>query len=519
MDTMNSRYLLLTLILFATACNVLSAPTATSTATATLTPTETAAATATVTTTPTATATYTPTESPTATYTPSITSTATTTPTPSITPQSTPVMLFDNLELLDIPASVTDGISAPLIAFLNRNDRETIRNLSTAQPQTNIESLYYVAPDGSLSRTEILPLNSSTNNQVYISRNGMAIAYFSEDPASVSTGLYIMDVRLGISGRILAIPSLVQRGFVSQPSWTPDGSRLAIALATGYDLDIFSVNINGTGWTNLTNTGSYEWSPSWSPDGRYLLFLSDRMRCPSWIPGTPNACDPSIDPPPTSGNVFVLDTVSSEIIQLTDEWVTDPPQWINGSQIAFASGDPLFGDPERKLWIADLRTRQSREVRLDNGSDGPYRLSASWSPDGRQVIFQSASSTTTEIIMMTTDGELIGRTGELSFPRYSMNAVWSPDNNNVAIGGVEGQCPYGILVYNNTFNNLRRGTPPPSMCNPTFSPDGIWLAFTGLIANIDGRVDIYVGNNNGGGSVNLTSDLRGQIHLLGWVGG
>ncbi len=425
--------------------------------------------------------------------------------------------LFDNWVSVEIPDSLRDGIGTPLIAFLNRNDRETIRNLSTAQPESDIETLYYVSPDGSLPRTAILPVTSATNNQVFISPNGMSIAYFLEDPPN--TGLYILNLQLRVTGRILALSSLVQRGFVSEPTWTPDGSRLAISLATGYDLDIFSVPIDGAGWTNLTNTGSYEWYPSWSPDGRYLLFLSDRVRCPSWIPGEANACDALVDAPPTSGNVFVLDTVSSEVIQLSDEWVIDPPEWVNNTQVAFASGDPLFGDPERRLWIADVRTRQAREVQLANGSDGPYRLSAAWSPDGRQVIFQSASNTTTEIIMMTTDGTLIGRTGELTFPRYSMSASWSPDSTRVAIGGLGGQCPYGSLVYDNAFQSLRRGNPPPSMCNPIFSSDGSWLAFTGLISNVDGRVDIYVANGNGGGAVNLASDLRGQINLLGWVGG
>lgn len=511
--------LLLFLALLITACDVLSAPTATPTATLTPTITPTAALTETPTITPTATETPTVTQTPTATVTPSITPTPTTTPTPSITPQVTAAALFDNWELIEIPEALSDGIGTPLIAFLNSNDRETIRNLSTAQPQSDNETLYYVAPDGSLPRTAILPLTTATANQVYISRNGMSIAYFREDAARVNTGLYIMDVRLGVTGRVLVLPSLVQRGIVSEPAWKPDGSRLAIALETGYALDIFTVEISGTGWSNLTNSGAYEWYPSWSPDGRYLAFLSDRARCPSWTPGEANACDALIDPPPTTGNVFVLDTVSSEVMQLGGEWVTDAPEWVNNSQLAFASGDPLFGDDERRLWLADVRTRQTREVRLSNGSDGPYRLSAAFSPDGRTVLFQSASATTTEIIMMTTDGSLIGRTGELTFARYSMVAVWSPDSANVAIGGVEGQCPYGTLVYNNDFFNLRRGTPPPSMCNPSYSPDGVWLAFSGLISNVDGRVDIYVGNSNGGGAVNLTSDLRGQIDLLGWVGG
>jgi hypothetical protein len=36
---------------------------------------------------------------------------------------------------------------------------------------------------------------------------------------------------------------------------------------------------------------------------------------------------------------------------------------------------------------------------------------------------------------------------------------------------------------------------------------------------IDGRVDVYIANQNGFGAVNITSSLRGSIQLLGWVGG
>ncbi|NWF70411.1 MAG: PD40 domain-containing protein [Chloroflexi bacterium] len=515
---MKLRLTLCALLLWTAACQGLAAPTATPTATATATVTATLTASATPTQSATATASATPTPTATITQTPSLTPIPSATPHPSLTPQPTVSVPFDNWELFDVIEALEDGISTPLIAFLNQNNRETIRNLSTAQPQTDNETLYYVAPDGSFARTAVLSLTAPTNNQLYISRNGLSIAYFRDDPAGFNSGLYVVDLRTGFSSRFLALASLVQRGIFSVPAWTADGRRLAIALATGYDMDIFSVGVDGSGWQNLTAAGSYEWWPSWSADGRYLLFVSDRARCPSWIPGDTNACDALSTPPPSSGNVFVLDTATNELRQIADIWVNEAPQWVNNTTIAFASGDPLLGDSERRLWLADARSGQLREVRLPNGSDGPLRLSPAWSADGRRVLFQSAG-TAAEIIMMGTDGILIGRTSELNFARFSMAAAWSPDGTRVAIGGVEGQCPYGIIVYNEAFESVRRGTPPPSMCNPAFSPDSLWLAFSGLISTVDGRVDIYVANNNGGGAVNLTSDLRGQTDFVGWVGG
>lgn len=504
------RWILISLALLLAACG--TAPTATPTPTATELPTST------VTSSPPAPS-ETPTASPTATLTltPSITPTATATLPPTTTPGPNPGFTFDNWVSVALPDSILDGIDNPLIAFLNVNDRDGIGDIRTPQVFTNIQTLYYVSPSNPGGRIPMLQMPATTRNQVYLSASGSAIAYFIQDPGNLTSGLYILDAAAGISGRILNIPSLVQRGIFSTPVWSSDGERLAIALATAYDVDIFTVNRDGSNWQNVTNLGSYERWPSWSPDGTRLIFVSDRTICPSWIPGDTNTCDSTNIPPPNGGNVYMLDTASSQLTQLSTLWVTEPPRWINNRQVAFSSGNPALGEPERTLWLVDVQTGQSREVRINGVQGNQINLSEVWSPDGSRVVFQNASSGT-ELTMMTSDGSVVGTAPDLAFVRYGVSIAWSPNSNLIAVGGINAQCPYGITVLNADFGYLSRAAAPPGMCDPVFSPTGELLAFTGVNTRGDGRVDVYVANNNGFGAGNLTADLRGEIDLLGWVG-
>jgi Tol biopolymer transport system component len=58
-----------------------------------------------------------------------------------------------------------------------------------------------------------------------------------------------------------------------EPSWSPDGTKLALESGTGFDHDIYVMNADGSDRTNVTNdSSSDDEDPVWSPDGAQLAY-------------------------------------------------------------------------------------------------------------------------------------------------------------------------------------------------------------------------------------------------------
>ena len=533
-------------------------PTATDSASPTSSPSPLPSDTATPAPTSTPTASPTPTVSPTSTNTATLTLTPTPSSTPSITPLAVSGPVFDNWDVLEIPAALEGGIASEVIAFVSSNNRVTIRNIATAQPFTGIQTVYFASPARAFSRIPVLEVNSDARLEVFIARPGNALAYAISDGDIRRSGLYILDLASGFSARVMVSETpLVQRGFYMPPAWSPDGEHLAMAVATGYDMDIYLYAKDGSGRTPISDSGAYDLWPSWSPDGRSIAFVSDRGDCPSWRPGEPGFCDALTEPAPRGGQVYLYEVASGKTTRLADVTVFEAPYWINARLLAFASGDPFdLLNPQRRIWLADISTGDVEEIRLNDSAPSASYLSESWSPSGRSVLVQIADRSN-QVVLLTDGGALIARDSELDFPRFSMTASWAPDGGRIAIGGTSGQCPYGIRVRNAGLGRVANGSPPPTMCDPKFSrsgqyiaftgvnpavdgrndiyvasgnppptmcdpmfsPDGQYIAFTGVNPAVDGRNDIYVASPNGFGAVSLTQDLRGHVQLIGWVGG
>ena len=62
-------------------------------------------------------------------------------------------------------------------------------------------------------------------------------------------------------------------GYNVNPRWSPKGDKIAYARMQGGTFQIFTINSDGTGDTQLTTVGSSE-NPTWSPDARLLAYSS-----------------------------------------------------------------------------------------------------------------------------------------------------------------------------------------------------------------------------------------------------
>ena len=146
----------------------------------------------------------------------------------------------------------------------------------------------------------------------------------------------------------------------SDPSWSPDGRRIAFTSDRdpGGDTDIYVIDADGSNLTRLITHRASDSKPAWSPDGRHIAFVSRRAGYP---------------------NIFVMNADGSSQINLTPDPgnKTDPAWSPDGSRIVFAwqrNGD---------LDIYSMSAAGSNVTRL---TDDEYRdwqsvLVAGWQPN------------------------------------------------------------------------------------------------------------------------------------------
>lgn len=127
---------------------------------------------------------------------------------------------------------------------------------------------------------------------------------------------------------------------------------------------------------NLTNHPAYDYGMSWSPDGSKLAFATRR-----------------------DGNeeIYELDLASGALRNLTANPATDTqPSWSpDGAAVAFFSDREAEGpDPHlrRDLHVLTLATGEVRRLTRN----ALYEETASWTPDGRELVFCRMRAVTTE---------------------------------------------------------------------------------------------------------------------------
>lgn len=182
------------------------------------------------------------------------------------------------------------------------------------------------------------------------------------------------------------------------PAWSSDG-LIAYEAEVDGNRDIYLVNANGSRKQRLTIHPGEDQSPAWSPDGKRIVFSSDRDSKPSF-------------------DLYLMSADGSAVERLTMTGNNRAPQFSpDGAHIAFQSG--------RDVYVLELATRQLRRLTAEKQSGDGMR--PTWSPNGKRIAFMTARSGRMQIWVMNADGTdqrefLKMPTGSAIDPRWSPKA-------------------------------------------------------------------------------------------------
>ena len=240
-----------------------------------------------------------------------------------------------------------------------------------------------------------------------------------------------------------------------QPAWSPHGQRIAYwgLPNESSQRDLWSVAAGGGEPVRVTSDPAIDWSPAWSPDGRYLYFSSSRSGGLNlWrvaideATGRP-AGEPVAVPIPRQGIghlSFSADGTSIAMASVTaqssiealafdaargtvgarrrvmnsSETATSPSVSPDGQWLAFYMQRE---NGQEDLWVARKDGTGLRQLTNDAAHDRRPR----WSADGTRLIFYSDRSGRYQVWTIAADGgglmQVTDYPGQVIFP------VWSPD--------------------------------------------------------------------------------------------
>jgi len=228
------------------------------------------------------------------------------------------------------------------------------------------------------------------------------------------------------------------------------------------DVEVFVMNPDGSGVTQLTHNTVNDLIPLWSPGGTRITF----GRCTA-------LCD-----------VVVINADGSGETVVTNDGF--PGAWSpDGNRIAFGRSDGMFiinADGSGLVRVADPQ------------------FVTGWSPDGRQLMLGNNFDGDFEIFALNLDGSGVTRLTDNT--ANDGGADWSPDGTRIVFSSDRDGGDFDIFVMNADGSGVTQLTDHPARDDgAAWSPDGTRIAFN---SDRDGDEEIFVMNADGSGVIQLT---------------
>jgi Tol biopolymer transport system component/serine/threonine protein kinase len=381
------------------------------------------------------------------------------------------------------------------------------------------EAENYIVPTfGGIPRRLTGPSPGETGSGFVWSPDGEQLAYTQDN------GIYIRSVDDGVSIKI------TEASEAFPLSWSPDGTKIAYSKGNSqYIIGSVLANIAPSSlWTvpvpdgdpvRVTENAYLDHNPVWTPDGKHLLFVSDRggardiYQIHLDASGAPSGSPARLT---TGLNVHTI-SLSSDGTRLAYSVLTKTQ---NIWSIEIPKDDPISDTGVRPvtmgnqaiegidvspdgLWLVFDSNRSGNQdiykMPIEGGE--PQQLTTdpaddflpTWSPDGKEIVFYSFRTGNRDLFVMSDDGRSIRQL--TNHPAQDRYPDWSPDGKEVVFysdrsgrqelyviakdrGEPEGEEPRQITTAGGRY--------------PRWSPDGRLIAFNtplqGLsVVSVDGE--------------------------------
>jgi Tol biopolymer transport system component len=178
----------------------------------------------------------------------------------------------------------------------------------------------------------------------------------------------------------------------SDPSYSPDGRRIAYAHSDGHDLEIYTINTDGTGEFQVTHNAANDGYPVYSPDGKRIAAWSEKGQY-----------------------IYTIGVHGGDKSKVVGG--SDPSYSPDGKRIAYTGRRFFERDPEIYTINVDGRHR----TRVTDNSSVDYW--PSYSPDGKKIAYIRGRGRNPDIYTKNVGGG--GRSDKVTGGRYiESNPSW-----------------------------------------------------------------------------------------------
>jgi eukaryotic-like serine/threonine-protein kinase len=257
---------------------------------------------------------------------------------------------------------------------------------------------------------------------------------------------------------------------------------------------LYLINADRTNLTQLTNIDKGACQPSWSPDGKQLVFISPCL-------GRGDIFETIYN----ESSLYMINADGTGLKELTPAPGSDfEPAWSpDGKQIAFTSVRGGF----RQIYSLDVNSLAV--TLLTNTTDSLESSQPSWSPDGTKIIYTVKRVGTYQIWSMDSNGQEAVQLAHSGQDLWDYLPSWSPDGQTIFFSQRRPGAfrPWLMRIdYQDLTQEPRKMNFITPIEDVNFSPDGYWIVYEGM--DSEGNRDIYFMTITGSGRTRLTDDPK-----------